>query len=444
MLEKYIDRACAPISELLNSAKNSQMPSMIVHAFIGPKDSGKTTTLAELFNVLLEEGKNVAFIDLVALPSTIEFDPISVEIVFLDNAQLLRNSPKVIKWLQGVMATVFMAFSPVITKASGDTIETCKIKVGKSWYFGPFTSMELDRFKLETSPESLKFFEEVKKDAFPGLINKCIHQKAKNYYSIALFFAATSFVRQFRFYNSDPYIPQLILICSLRGLNSLTKFELFNLVHTGFAYYREDSNSFFLTYPISMIMSEISQGESQVYKIMLAYNSGMALEFRFAGKVLSMIGVYTECLGNEPQAIRGQITKKKAYHLKCSNIIYQQDISSSIQPDNGTCTLVKLVEDHPALDFLIIDKSYGKDSNRLFFIQVSLSRYECRNTDKRFDSIFNTFKNFFDYTTSPFEHYSDKLSIQANNCFYVYVSPENPSKLGKTDDYNRIYFVDIS
>ena len=254
--------------------------------------------------------------------------------------------------------------------------------------------MELDRFKLETSPESLQFFEEVKKDAFPGLINRCIQQKAKNYYSIALFFAATSFVKQFRFCNLDPDIPMLVLICSLRGLNSLTKLELFNLVHTGFTYYREDSDSFFLTYPISLIMSEISQDRSQIYKIMEAYNSGMALEFRFAGKVLSMSGVYAKCLSNKPQAIKGQITKKERYHLKCSNIIYQQDISSSIQPDNGTCTLVKLVEGHPALDFLIIDKSYGKDSNRLFFIQVSLSRYERRNTDKRFDSIFKTFEHF--------------------------------------------------
>ena len=131
MLEEYIDRACAPIAELLNSVKNFQKPIRIVHAFIGPKDSGKTTTLAELFNVLLEQGKNVAFVDLVALPSsTIEFELIPLQIVFLDNAQLLRNFPNVIKWLQSVKTTVFMAFSPIITKATGDTIETCTIKVG--------------------------------------------------------------------------------------------------------------------------------------------------------------------------------------------------------------------------------------------------------------------------------------------------------------------------
>ena len=57
--------------------------------------------------------------------------------------------------------------------------------------------------------------------------------------------------------------------------------------------------------------------------------------------------------------------------------------------------------------------------------------------------VFLRHSNIFNYTISPFKHYSEKLSIKTN-CFYVYVSPENPSKLGKNDDYSRIYFVDIS
>ena len=114
---------------------------------------------------------------LVALTtSTTEYDLLSIEMILVDNAQLLRNFPNIINCLQSTKATILMTFSPIITKIFGDEIEICKIKVGRKWYFGPFSSTELDEFKSTCSPEELTLFDDAKQDLLPGLLTKCIEQ----------------------------------------------------------------------------------------------------------------------------------------------------------------------------------------------------------------------------------------------------------------------------
>lgn len=69
-------------------------------------------------------------------------------------------------------------------------------------------------------------------------------------------------------------------------------------------------------------------------------------------------------------------TSASIFHLKCDNYILQSSPDDTIAVTRG-CHLIKLCQDHPAIDFLILDNSFGtKDSHKLFFIQVSAMKYQ--------------------------------------------------------------------
>ena len=127
----------------------------------------------------------------------------------------------------------------------------------------------------------------------------------------------------------------------------------------------------------------------------------------------------------------------------CSYYVLQECPQSPIQGLKHDWTLIKLEQDHPSLDFLIVARPFSKDSQKLFLIQVSNSRYENRDNDKKFDSIRYKFKKFCNNAITPLDHYSQMFSISKNNCFYVYASPEPSSGLGHTTPYQRIYFATI-
>ena len=67
ILDSYVDRECAPIAQLLQIQE-------VFNAFIGPRDSGKTTILIELYHRMLENGKAAVFIDLAAFTDLNEID----------------------------------------------------------------------------------------------------------------------------------------------------------------------------------------------------------------------------------------------------------------------------------------------------------------------------------------------------------------------------------
>ena len=374
-----------------------------------------------------------------------KYDIPTYDLILLDNAQLLNECKNLLRWLQSLVTTciVYLAFSPIVSQHSGHTTERCKLKIRKIWYFTPFSTSELTKFKLPYSQDEIDCFGDARNlSLLPGLVYRCITQGIKNNYFNILNIAVSNFIKAFNHHAVDPDVIKTIVSCLLNGLQSVQHPDLFILTHTGFVYYSATENRFSSTYPISVVLSRTQTEVNSIYEVMAQYNAAMALEFKFAGKVLTN-GVYAQCLGSG-QSVTGRRDRMKNYHLKCFNYVQQQTISSSINAPSRTCTLVKLVEGHPALDFLIISKLHGRDSNRLFLVQVSLLRYENRNNQKRFGSIF--FENYRKlHPHTPLDYYSRMLSIPKTDCFYVYASTEDPSRRSRTDEefYDRIYFAKV-
>ena len=143
-------------------------------------------------------------------------------------------------------------------------------------------------------------------------------------------FSLGCFIKASKFHNVDDNLTLMLLMCSVQGLHSLPFSDLIQFTHTGFVYYRKESETFSFTYPLTVIMSIISLGTSNtIYKMLADYNPPMVL--------LSSNGVSANCFCRNPLSISGRIPKERAYHLKCTNYVYQQNITSVIQLPQGAC-----------------------------------------------------------------------------------------------------------
>ena len=142
-------------------------------------------------------------------------------------------------------------------------------------------------------------------------------------------------------------------------------------------------------------MSLVWKVQKTIYQIMEGFNRGMALEYKFAGAVLqSNLAQYAKCNDKCPKAVEGSRIRSERYDLRCTKYVIQENIQYPIEGLNNKWTLIKLIENHPSLDFLIVAKSYGRDSHKLFLIQVSTSRYETRDNEKNLVASRISSKNF--------------------------------------------------
>ena len=105
-------------------------------------------------------------------------------------------------------------------------------------------------------------------------------------------------------------------------------------------------------------------------------------------------------------------------------------------PVVSSCMLIKLAENHVAVDFLILDATaIGVSSRKPFFIQVSAREYQDRSGGK-----YAVVQRPSQHTNgiSPWEYYTSKLN--AEHSYYVYASPAE-SDFHK--DRKEVYLIDL-
>ena len=99
------------------------------------------------------------------------------------------------------------------------------------------------------------------------------------------------------------------------------------------------------------------------------------------------------------------------------------------------CTIIKLQEGHPAIDFIIVDDTkLSSNEKKIFLIQVSISSYETKSMDRRFSSI--NLKIIRE--KSVLDYYKEK--IICNNVYYVFVTSSPHSSF---NDGNPVFSVYI-
>ena len=105
------------------------------------------------------------------------------------------------------------------------------------------------------------------------------------------------------------------------------------------------------------------------------------------------------------------------------------------------CILIKLIQKHPAVDFLILENLAGVSSKKLFFVQVSAVKYQDRESDKKCDAVRANFKMLGD--SSPLKVYSQKANIGMTDCYFVYATTAPFPRNEKFKDAQFVYFVNL-
>ena len=210
------------------------------------------------------------------------------------------------------------------------------------------------------------------------------------------------------------------------------------LVYSGIVYYV--SPEYRLVFDKKLLFKKLTSTAINQFKTFSQFDIGGAKEFLFV-QVCMRGRISLKCFGDVALTIKGRKKQPGEIELHCSRYATQTSIGSFVDAPEGECTLIKLAQMHPAVDFLIVDKSRGGVSARaLYFIQVSNSRYQDRPADKKFNAVKSSFHGLSD---APYDFYYRMFHIRNNNAYYVYSSdsiPINKQFSASKIEQTRVYF----
>ena len=92
-----------------------------------------------------------------------------------------------------------------------------------------------------------------------------------------------------------------------------------------------------------------------------------------------------------------------------------------MQERDRKSTVIKLAENHVAIDFLILDDDGTKAHNVLYFVQVSTRKYQDRLASNRLGAIKE--KSTHTASKTPLNIYATELEVDESRCYFVYASP---------------------
>ena len=453
----YIERECAPIEDVAEIMLDTSSPRASP-VFLGPKGCGKSSTLCQVWHHLRDKSHLVFLIDLKSVTVTMVegLDLQDNFYVLVDNAQMLAKNDDVARVVRGLARRAkgaCFAFSPVIVDAHGDSIYSAEIKNPHHFYFTPFTSSELEEYfkknQITTNNNISSFIKNYsanipslvvsirpahfsKKDEFDveshidSLMYRTINDQLNSIRNALL---SPSDQQQNRAVELQTALFQAVAF----GCEYLHKVSLNKLVYAGFCY--QKSRQVFLAYPNKQIFDCLTSYIKTIVNFLSTFNTGATLEFLFYLRAKTK-GFHLESpLSKDPITIPS-----------VDNVFVQHSIGvipDSFITDSGTstCLVVKLAQNHVAIDFLIVTNgpAGGIDSRKLYFVQVSLQRYEDRNSESKLAAISTTYTQLDG--KSPISVYSHLFNTHKKNCYYVYASSAKSSfsSIKSTDKFYSLH-----
>ena len=417
-------------------------------SFLGPHGSGKTTTLQKLFCTARERGKEAFYFDCETYTKTPPSLRLANKICFIDNAQILRDECKSIAEFAADGMSFCLAFSPVLTDKKGNAMERCPLKAILECNFTPFTENEFDSFVSKTSFEGSELIKEVG-IFLPRLIKYVAQSKCQE--KLVVEDKASSLIihccRKITYLGSADALQyqQAFLSYFTTPQVDLTSNQRARLLESGL-FFREQVKVF-CAYPHRFVLRECYLLICHQFKLLWEYDKGASLEFLFAITLMQKDKkVVAKCKGSIPTCLSKKATTahSESFDLRATKYLLQTHPACLPHGwDSTGVILIKLVQKHPAVDFLVIN-NWGASSKRLFFVQVSAKKYQERSKEKRCSAVEKTFKKDTNFALqSPLLTYSKFTSIPFNRCYYVYASPE--VDLDKKDpDINTVYFCKLS
>ena len=421
--------------------------------FIGPKSCGKSTTLRQVHHAMKSAHK-VTFLDLKATSTSTVLSQVPEEtFIFIDNAQMLGKNDDLAKAVREQLVRgqgACYAFSPLLVSPHGNSIVSADIqRLYKTYYFTPFSEAELTqylnaKFPKNTQPELLREHLKLTENIpflVEGVVQNYPHTKDDvqawldrhiRYQLQTLEINLKSENLATRSAAID--VQNALLSAAALGCGSLTHSQKNLLLESGLCYPKTQTSrqEIRLTYPKEMLLASLKAYVRHTAHLLSQFDKGAGLEFVFC--MTASIGFVLE----------GINTNKTTLQIPPATEVWVQPSYGSIPTDFGNsyqhCLLVKLAENHVAVDFLLVDcTSGGVQGRKLYFVQVSVQAYESRHAERRCSAIEKSSPQLGN--SPPTTFYSSKFNVKGNKCYYVYVSSATSSfaSVTKREEKEKVY-----
>jgi hypothetical protein len=410
--------------------------------FIGPGGSGKSTTLCETFYLAKQTGKNVFYVDLGAALDS-QYEKCSAEgfYCFIDNAQKLNDFPCLVRMLTGGRRHVCLAFSATILQTSGDRTLRCRIRAMSEFRFVPFTTAEIQNFIRKNCPG--KTYNNV--TTLPLVVSKCLlsDKDYSDYIStiirdIFLHLTSKLTAPQEATYFANIFKLLYMFIHLEDGMQHSDKLDLLDC---GLIFQKADRYQ--LVYQRDIVLSRLCQVARSHYNVFSVYDVGGAEELLFSdscrrGEISAV------CRGSPPRTITGRGYKDSTLRITCDSFLVQQEIGSVVSvPPGPTCSLIKLAQRHPAIDFIIYSFRGSVASKVLYFVQVSSQTYQSRDKEKKLSAV--TVPSPLLDNKSPYNFYRNYFNMNTSSeVYYIYsttaVIPSDDTFSRNNRDKTSVYF----
>lgn len=428
----YIERHFATLNSLIEQLKEKHV------FFIGPALCGKTTTLRALYHKMYSQGKVVEYINLVSMPLDVlqNYTTSSSVTYFIENAQVLADPYSDIAiharfLLDGMKNKCCFDFSPVVPGYHGYSIDACNIRGAHNVFFGPFSEEEFEKFKNNSNvtldPNVVGYI--------PGVLScsatlEEAESKMRRHVSNTLNKVARAITYDASRENSLKVHLALRKLINYGCIN-LSNAERDLLLFTGFCW--ADSQTVKQVFPVNIVRQQLSSVSDTVRSELLTFYTGAALEYAFLTVIRN--GITARCMnapaGSEDMSIEIPSTTEK---------VWIQPSYGEVPQQFSGCLVVKLAQNHCAVDFLIVDSTpIGANNKRLYFVQVSAKAYTERATDDRYCAIERSFSQL--NGKSPLNLYSQKLNIKKDNCYFLYATSSSSTSVGSETE--RVYKVKL-
>ena len=424
-----------------------------VNFFLGPPGTGKTTTLKSLYNHMLSMDRDRKHLYVDAKYHEISDLPGSMEdaYVFIDNAQCLIEKRRLCLYLKRGRSFC-LAFSPVIIDVNGSSTYKCGFDYTIKTFFRPFSKEELAEYAkhVTISATVLKKIQEYDtviprmifqcKDAPSDHIDRWLHGRVHS-----LLLELTNLLSKVADVDKRNILEFHSLIMKSTLGESLDDEDTPMAETCGLFY--EDGSEFKLVFPVDIVLKQLHSHVLRNYRLFKTYDIGAAFEFLVSAQLRMQKNVVV-CYGENPSPLHATLGSKDGNSLEQYIIeipaSYQIQKTAEDALQSGGTVLIKLYEQHPCIDFLVIEKVAGRSSEKLFLIQSSVTRYQNRSGPKLEEVYEKTLAST--NNASVLNFYSTKTGIPKKQCFFVYACTEITESATFTKSpnvSNKVYFLKI-